>query len=330
MSDLRYDPIFDLWVAVAEARRDRPIEFVPIENSFKQLICPFCGGNEEETPPEIFRLDESGTRLEPGNPTRWQARVIPNKYPTYSPGDSPQHADCLPFEHSNLDGSQELVIPTPRHVFSLGDLTLEEFSRGLYAAQLRMHDVEAHDWVSHTMLFCNCRFEAGASVAHVHFQLINSPLISPMLERRQTRLRDHVAEHQTELIDSIKAMELKSGTRVVAETDDFVMVCPYASRMAFQVWILPRQGATPFAGLQPGQLAQVADLSQRYLKRIDVLLSNPAYNWMLHHSPGALTSPHGWLIEIVPRIAKTAGYELGTDIWINPVAPEVAARRLRG
>jgi UDPglucose--hexose-1-phosphate uridylyltransferase len=100
--------------------------------------------------------------------------------------------------------------------------------------------------------------------------------------------------------------------------------------MPFQVWILPRDSRTPFAHCTHSHLKQLVQLSQQYLSRIDVLLSHPAYNWMLHQPPDSVNSRHGWLVEILPRIAKTAGYELGTDIWINPVAPEVAARRLRG
>ncbi len=330
MSDLRYDPVFDLWVVVAENRRDRPIEFVPIEQTFKQLICPFCCGNEEETPPEIMRLDHEGRSQSGSSAVRWQTRVIPNKYPTYFEGasDSPMPA-ISPYEQSRQSGDQELIIPTPRHVFSFSELSAEEFTVGLRAAQLRMLAKEGNPLLEHTMLFGNCRYEAGASVAHVHFQLIGSPLISPALSSRTERFGSHRLREGVSLMESMLQVELTGQTRIVAETDDFVMFCPFSSRHAFQVWIAPRTRGVAFCRRSVDDLRQVVELSQQYLSRVENLLSEPAYNWMLHQLPTKHQADDHWFIEILPRIAKNAGYEMGTDIWINPVAPEVAARRLR-
>ncbi|MEZ6094119.1 MAG: DUF4921 family protein [Pirellulaceae bacterium] len=328
MSDLRYDPVFDLWVAVAESRRDRPIEFVPVEQTFKQLICPFCCGNEEETPPEIFRLDEKGCRLTGGGPSDWQARVIPNKYPTYFENGQEITQNEGPYRQAKVSGTQELIIPTPRHVFSLTELSGREFEIGLLASQMRIEHNEAQESLKHNMLFANCRYEAGASVAHVHFQLIASPIVSPQLQRRQLAAEKYRKENSTSLLASILDHELQSQVRVVAETNNLVMFCPFASRYAFQVWIVPKANVGAWVETPMSVLSELCDLSSRYLKRIEMLLSEPAYNWMLHQLPmGEHNEP--WFIEIVPRIAKNAGYEIGTDIWINPVAPEVAARRLK-
>ncbi len=326
MSDLRYDPLFDLWVAIAENRRDRPIEFVPIEQSFKQLICPFCGGNEEETPPELLRLGPEDKSVDPTG-LQWHTRVIPNKFPTYF-GSQEEGVDCGPYQHSYLSGDQELIIPTPRHVFSFSDLTIEEFVLGLQAAQIRMQKKESESHIKHAMLFGNCRSEAGASVAHVHFQLIGSPLVSPMMASRMTRLENFRHENGVSMTTAMLNHELKQHVRIVAETDDLVMLCPYASRFAFQIWLMPRNDTVAFSKLDQNQLQQLCELSQRYLRRVEVLLSEPAYNWLLHQPPMGGNENH-WFVEIIPRVAKTAGYEMGTDIWINPVAPEVAARRLR-
>ena len=36
-----------------------------------------------------------------------------------------------------------------------------------------------------------------------------------------------------------------------------------------------------------------------------------------------------WHLEILPRLTRVAGFETGTDFYINPTAPEEAARYLR-
>ncbi len=328
MSDLRYDPVFDLWTAIAEIRRDRPLEFLPNAQSFKQLICPFCSGNEEETPPATLLLDHQGHTLDLQTTEGWSSRVIPNKYPTYVVNEYPVLEKVGPFSRSSMVGDQELVIPTPRHVISLADLTAEEFLAGLIAAQQRIAAKSDSGAIKHAMLFGNCRYEAGASVAHVHFQLIGSPIIPSSLQARAQRYAE-LLRSGVHLIEQIVAFELEQQVRVVGETDDFVMICPFASRMSFQVWIIPRHSPQPFWQTSRHSLGQIAELSQRYLQRIEELLAKPAYNWMLHQLPFQSTADDYWFVEVVPRVAKTAGYEMGTDIWVNPVAPETAARRLK-
>jgi UDPglucose--hexose-1-phosphate uridylyltransferase len=328
MSDLRYDPVFDVWTAISEIRRERPIEFVPIEQSFKQLICPFCSGNEQETPPTILALDQAAQTITGDSEKSWLARVIPNKYPTYVAGVEAISEQIGPFRRSTQPGDQELVIPTPRHLYSLSELTPCEFATGLRAAQLRLAEKETQREMAHAMLFVNCRYDAGASIAHIHFQMIGSPVTTSALEGRAKRFLT-TGSPKNSLVAEILEFEQEQRVRLVRETKDFLMVCPFASRMAFQVWIVPRDSAKPFWEISEEQREQVAELSQYYVDRIERLLGKPAYNWMLHQLPFAHRATDHWLIEIVPRVSKTAGYEMGTDIWVNPVAPETAARQLR-
>jgi UDPglucose--hexose-1-phosphate uridylyltransferase len=328
MSDLRYDPVFDLWTAIAEIRRDRPLDFLPNAQSFEQLICPFCSGNEDETPPASLLLDQQGHSLDLQTTAGWSSRVIPNKYPTYIANNHPALEEVGPFLRSSMAGDQELVIPSPRHVISLAELTAEEFLAGLIASQHRIASKREVSAVQHAMLFGNCRYEAGASVAHVHFQLISSPIIPSSLQARARRFQES-QRSGAHLLEQIVAFELEQQVRVVGETDDFVMVCPFASRFSFQVWIIPRHRPKPFWEASRESLGQIGELSQRYIQRIEELLAKPAYNWMLHQLPFQSAADDYWFVEIVPRVAKTAGYEMGTDIWINPVAPETASRRLK-
>lgn len=328
MSDLRYDPVFDVWTAISEVRRERPIEFVPIEQSLKQLICPFCLGNELETPPTILALDGQARRLEHEQNGHWLARVIPNKFPTYVGGPSPGTAAIGPFLRSMRLGDQELIIPTPRHVVSLAELTVEEMTTALRAAQYRLEDKAQQGLIEHAMLFVNCRYDAGASIAHIHFQMIGSPVTTTALQGRAQRFGAERASGRS-LMAEVIDFERREQVRLVRETDDFLMFCPFASRMAFQVWIVPRLCNRPVWEVPIDHLSQIAELSQFYVERIERLLSKPAYNWMLHQLPFSSAQADHWFIEIVPRVSKTAGYEMGTDIWVNPVAPETAARQLK-
>ncbi|MGH7164318.1 MAG: galactose-1-phosphate uridylyltransferase, partial [Nitrospiraceae bacterium] len=67
------------------------------------------------------------------------------------------------------------------------------------------------------------------------------------------------------------------------------------------------------------------------LRRMDHVLTRPAYNYILHTSP--LHEKTGdfyhWHIELIPKLTQVAGFEWGTGFYINPVTPEAAARVLR-
>jgi len=329
MSDLRYDPVFDVWTVVAENRRDRPLEFVPLDQVRKPLICPFCAGNEDETPPPLALHDSAGGLIDDPSSQDWTSRVFVNRYPTFTSDTHPGAPDAGPYRRMDGNGIQELVIPTPRHVASLGELEIEELVAGFIAAQNRMAVVRQNLGLVHAMLFCNCRFEAGASIEHVHFQLIGSPLISPTVTARMNRMRDYQRAHGESLLSSVVAFERKEAKRIVAETDHWTMFCPLASRMPFQIWIVPQDPGGAFSQVSVGVLGELAKLTRQYVQRFERLMGNAGYNWILHQPAFEQESSDNWFVEIVPRLAKTAGYELGTDIWINPVSPETAARRLK-
>jgi UDPglucose--hexose-1-phosphate uridylyltransferase len=58
---------------------------------------------------------------------------------------------------------------------------------------------------------------------------------------------------------------------------------------------------------------------------------NPAFNYVIHSSPQddvTLASYH-WHMEILPQLTRAAGFEWGSGVHMNSIAPEDAARTLR-
>src|SRR5580704_2426590 len=77
MPELRKDPIVGRWVIIATDRAKRPVApktDPPVTGGF----CPFCQGNEADTPHEILAYRDRGTR---SNEKGWRVRVVPNKFP---------------------------------------------------------------------------------------------------------------------------------------------------------------------------------------------------------------------------------------------------------
>ena len=220
MSDLRHDPINDQWVAIAKNRIQRPMEFVPMEQRRQQLLCPFCKGNEEQTPAEIALYDQDGMAL--AEPKAWSVRVVPNKYPSFSSnGDVNQPHPTGPAEicsSNSRRGAQELIIPSPRHITSVSELTDAELQLTFKVAQDRIKHLRATREVKHAMLFMNCRSAAGASLSHIHLQLVGSPVVSSRLQNRVDRDQAYRKEHGCSLIESLMNWEIEQSQRCLLYT----------------------------------------------------------------------------------------------------------------
>ncbi len=332
MSDLRFDPVSGAWVTIARNRLDRPSEFVPIDQVRQQLICPFCCGNEEETPATIAAWREDGSPLAPSDdPSQWTVRVIPNKYPSFT-DSTVRHNESGPWQISSAGGSQEIIVPSSRHLSSLSQLSDAELHVAFFAARERIAAMERDDSIEHAMLFMNCGAAAGASLGHIHLQLIGSPVSSDALQRRVDANRKSMEEHGRGLLERLAQWEREQETRIVVRSDNFTAFCPFASRFAFQVWIVPDNMSSGFAGCPDDQRNELAGLCRHVIERFETTLDHPSYNWLLHQPPfceSSIERADYWYIELLPRITSAAGFELGTDMWVNPVPPEAAARRLR-
>ena len=339
MSDLRLDPVSGQWALIAPHRDLRPVELLPVEEIRKRSSCPFCAGNESETPSALALYDVHGQempvdRAQENLDQDWVSRVVPNKFASFggvAESINATSAQCQrgPFQTSTLPGPQELIIPSPRHVSSLSDLNEAETSVMWRAAQQRIAAMKSLKVVRHAMLFMNCGSQAGASLEHIHVQLIGSPVVTDYLAGRVARNRDCLERENQTLINSILDWELKKECRIVKRTENFTVLCPFASRFAFQVWIVPNSASIAFVDIEKEIRDELGALSQTIIGRLENLLNGFSYNLLLQIAPFADLKNDHWYVEILPRTARSAGFELGTDLWVNPMPPELAAERLR-
>lgn len=340
-SDLRYDPVADKWVAIARNRLQRPTEFVPNEQIQKHLLCPFCQGNEDATPASIvIYQDDFSALCTPSDTETWSTRIVPNKYPALT-GQQLFEANAANLEsglqrHCSTQGVQELVIPSSRHVTSLSQLTDNELAVSLFAAAERIVEIREMPTTRHVMFFMNCRASAGASLAHLHWQLIATPVLSSDLILRADRNVKHWQETGETIVVTSAKWESDVNVRLVDESDQFWVFCPFASRFPMQARIVPKH-VSSFSDVSREQLMELSRHLKMIIARYEKLLDSPAYNILLHIPPFAAHDaqaaepgmPDNYYFEVFPRLAYAAGLEMGTDIWVNPVAPESAAKALR-
>jgi len=337
MPELRRGPIENRWVIVAPERAKRPSDFLTSDeqkNGQPPDNCPFCAGNEDKTPPEIYRA--------PSKDGAWQVRVVPNKFPAVQDYPALGRATVADvYERMNSLGKHEVIIENPDHEMAIPDLPLNDVKAIVNTYALRLRELKKNDQHRYILLFKNHGKRAGASLSHPHSQIIATSVIPQIVQDELQRAHSYYKREARCLFCDILRAELQAEKRIVEQTDDYVVFTPYASRFPFEITIMPRKHAHDFSNIDDGQRCAFASILKRTLYRLKQLLEDPPYNLVLHNSPNIVSSQdhqdylsdlardYHWHIAIIPRLTTLAGFEFGTGFYINPVPPEDAARYLR-
>ena len=131
-----------------------------------------------ETPPEVLAYRNSGGRDEPG----WRVRVVPNKFPVLGiEGELNRQGEGM-YDKMNGIGAHEVIIETPEHAITFGELQEKQIEEVLWAFKDRVNDLKKDRRFRYILLFKNYGEAAGASLEHPHSQLIALPVIPKRLK----------------------------------------------------------------------------------------------------------------------------------------------------
>jgi len=331
MPELRKDPVVGRWVIISTDRSRRPTNFTPVRVEKTTSFCPFCPGQEDKTPPEVYACRQNG-----GGPNSagWKVRVVPNKFPALQiEGALDRRGEGL-YDKMNGVGAHEVVIEGPAHGMDLADLPVEHLVEVLKAYRERMMDLHRDRRFRYVLIFKNHGAGAGATLEHTHTQLIATPIIPKILmEELEGARRYHELKERCVFCDIIQQDTADhNGRRVVAMNDRFLTIEPFAPRFPFETWILPRRHDSSFQVVQDDdEFKDLAKILKDTLGRLNRALDRPPYNFVIHTAPvteGELEYFH-WHLEIMPVLTRVAGFEIGSGFYINPTPPEDAAQYLR-
>jgi UDPglucose--hexose-1-phosphate uridylyltransferase len=320
--EIRIDQLTGLRTILAPGRADRPEGFKrPAREEKGAEGCPFCEGQEERTPPEVYAVrPEGGVPDAPG----WTSRVVPNLYPALGEGDDEARPDSAPdlFASRRAVGGHEVIVNAPVHVTAMAELSEERFAGAVETWRERMR---AHADAAYVQLVVNEGAGAGASLPHTHAQLYALPFVPAAVARERERAGAY-AERTTGggLLADVLVEEVRRRERLVAIDDEAALICPWASRSPYELRIVPRTPAASFADDTAGA-AMLRNALRLLAEHFD---GPPELNLWIR------TAPHGtehfhWHVDIAPRLTTKAGFELGTGVDINIYPPERAAADLR-
>lgn len=328
MPELRKDYVTDTWVVFSPIRSRRPGIGRAGMSITDPKTCPFCYGHEHMTPPEILAYRKDGLPNTPG----WWVRCMPNLYPALRVEGEVERTVHQVFHHVSGVGAHEIIVETPDHERDVSALSESQVSEILTAYRDRYRDLTRDKRFKYILIFKNHGERAGSSISHPHSQLIALPIVPRrIMEEVNAVNRYYATTGGSCLYCEMLAIERKDGRRIVAENDSFICLSPYGARFAFEMWILPKVHEMAFEDFTDEERAPLAKILRHAMSRLYHVLDDPPYNYYVHTAPCDRTeNRYHWHLEIVPRLTETAGFETGTDFYINPVLPEDAAAILRG
>ncbi len=326
MPEMRFNVLTQEWVIMATERAKRPMEFaqsIPVYDlpEYEQK-CPFCPGNEAATCDELYRINDAA-----GN---WQTRVVKNKFPALDENAQPTVKGDFLQTAINGFGIHEVIIDTPRHNQPITMLDLAQVGNILKTYRSRYQACAKDPRVRHVIIFKNNGISAGSSIIHPHSQLIATPIVSNQNSDRMRITGDYYEAHHRCLMCDMLEREIDQAERIVYRNDKFICFLPYAALSGFHTWIFPLRHSAEFGDLRDNEIPALAEVLSYTLRAHEKLLGRPDYNFVVRSAPvGYDDRLYHWYISIVPRLSKTAGFEIGSNIYINPSLPELNAMELR-
>lgn len=301
--ELRRDVITGRWVVVNTELARVPGTFVP-QPEAPCRICADAGSD-------------------------WRVKSMPNFTPALRVEGHVDGGSDGPYDWRSGVGANELLIETPEHGVRLAELPEGRLEEIFETLRTRMLDLRRDERLLFFSVF------RGPERAHGAWEIVGLPVLPDRWVGESVRTyRYYEARGRCVTCDLIEK-ELASGGRVIKASDECVVLAPYASRNPFEIWILPRKHGSHFENGTDAQLRTAGAALRDVAQRIDAVLEKPDVLVTLQTAGSQEVGHHGllahahWRLEVTPRLMAGRGFESAAQAFVNPVAPEEAARYLR-
>jgi UDPglucose--hexose-1-phosphate uridylyltransferase len=226
-------------------------------------------------------------------------------------------------------GSWQTIMAPAGHHESFAETTPQIAFEMLARARSAIVDARSAQQTDYLAVVHNHGRQAGARTYHLCLDFYDLPQIPHRIGEELGGAARYVIREGGCPFCRLVRDEVAGGSRLVYQDAASVCFAPYASRSAFELWVVPRHHAADFGNATDAQLASAAETLQRVLGMLAVL-DGPPLNLILHTAPlrDRVDETFHWHWEIHPRLREIAGLELGTGLPVNPVSPEDAVKEL--
>lgn len=319
---LRKDPITRSWVLIGD------------EESSQDLgqRCPYCPGSGMSPAPILSVPLES-----------WHAgvSVFPHPHPLYRiEGAVDRHADGV-YDKMRPVGAHEVIVESPDHDSALSRRPEAEIASMLDCWALRIEDLKKDLRFKYVTVFKNVGELAGQQIRHPHAEITATTFIPRRILYELRASQEYFQMKERCVLCDSSHQEEQRGERVVEMSRNYLVLCPFASRVPYELWILPRYHQSSFEAdlLRHRDHSELAGILRRSLARLEQITE--AYHLVLHTSPNTrarlelggywttIEEDYHWHIEILPITEKGSKSYSIKEVYYCSLSPEEAAARLR-
>jgi UDPglucose--hexose-1-phosphate uridylyltransferase len=324
--ELRKDPITRSWVITGDD--------VPDSSPRSASACRFCPDSGE-----ALQVVSTMPTVD-GGP--WSARAVVHPNPLYHiEGEPGRRGDGI-YDRMIPVGAHEVLLENPRHDRHLWVANDAEIEKFLQLVAQRIQDLKKDQRFKYVSIFKNYGSTAGQEFEHPNSQLTATTFVPRRVLYELRAGRDYFERKERCVFCDIIAQEMRQNQRVLENHGDFIALCPYAPRVPYETWVMPRNHEAYFErfGLgRPGSTRDLAALLRRTLQRIRAVTED--FHLVLHTSPNSLhrtgslgywktlDEDYHWHVEILPIVSAKAKSYTFKEVYYSPVASETAVRRLK-
>jgi len=335
MSRLRKDPIVGRWIIISTERRKSPgLPHRRARRRCNARECPFCGGNESKTPPEIasFRPDKTQPNKE-----GWWVRVIPSKFPVLHVEGSLEREGSGIYDWMNGIGAHEIIIETPEHARRLEELPESQVEKVLWSYRDRILDLERDERLRYVLILKNQGFAAGSALNHTHSQIIATPVIPKRVKEKLDGAKSYYDYKERCIFCDIirRSWRIRRGW---SRKRDISWSSPLCREVPLRSMGLSEEAFLRLRGHHQGRDDGLFPDAPEYAPapRKKCWTTRPTITSSIQRRIGVprrghwhtLSEDFHWHLEIMPRLTASPASS-GSGFYINPTPPEDAAKYLR-
>ncbi|HLJ91034.1 MAG TPA: DUF4931 domain-containing protein [Candidatus Angelobacter sp.] len=322
--ELRKDPITRSWVIVGEEAKGHE----------SGAHCPFCPGSPNQ--PQVI------STLAPGEQGSGPVSAMVHPSPLYRiEGDPHRHSEGI-YDVMNTVGAHEVLVQNVRHDLELWQSSNDEISRFLLLAAHRILDLKQDLRFKYVTIFKNYGPSAGQEFDHPTSQLTATTFVPRRVLYELRASRDYYLEKERCVFCDTLNHEMRSSGRIVEARNGYVALCPFATRVPYEIWIMPQRHESSFERAVTSRSGALADLSgmlRRTLQRVIAVADS--FHLVLHTIPNTyqksnilqywktVDEDYHWHIEILPVLSVKAKPYFLKEVYYTPVSPEIAAEKYR-
>lgn len=326
----RWHPVLKEWVVIASTTGERPWSGERVEDREEEL---------PEFDPECYLCPGVTRASGETNPRYEKPFAYDNDFASMSLSAPDVHREGLLQRVEPARGICRVVCFSPKHNITFAEMTTGELTDVVSIWQEEYRTLGSRAEIHNVLIFANTGLVIGVSNPHPHGQIYATPFVPRVVGRELMSCSEYKEQNGACLFCDLVGDEIARDERVVYRNDHFLAFVPFFARYAYETYIVSRAHAPAVSDLGLAEVAALAETLRVMWVKYDNLFGMPFPNVMvLQCAPtdGDAKNPDfHFHVEFYPpmrdrdKMKYFGGFEYGGGNIVNPVAPEVAAARLR-